>query len=231
MARLKVSRGVIPKSPRFHQRGEGSRAGSRRALYHFPVPPITAFILAGGKSSRMGSDKAFLDFGGQSLLHRALGLARSVVPDVRIVGDPQKFTAFAPTIADIYPACGPLGGIHAALTATTTDLNLILAVDLPFLDTRFLQYLIAASESAATVTVPQAGGHLHPLCAIYRKQFLAPAARALAENRNKLDALFSEVEVQIIREEELKAASFTPSIFRNLNTPEDLAENRRRQAR
>ncbi len=170
----------------------------------------------------MGSNKAFLEINGQTLLSRALGLALSVTHDVKIVGDPEKFTPFAPTVADIYPDRGPLGGIHTALTASTTDLNLILAVDLPFLDTRFLQHLIAASEStAATVTVPQAEGHLHPLCAIYRKQFLAPAARALAESRNKLDALFSEVEVRIILEEELKAAGFTPAIFRNLNTPAD----------
>ena len=173
----------------------------------------------------MGSDKAFLDFGGRSLLSRSLDLARSVTSDVRIVGDPQKFSAFAPTIPDIYPARGPLGGIHAALTHSTTDSNLILAVDLPFLDACFLHYLIAESEStAAAVAVPSAGGHLHPLCAIYRKQFLPHAERALEEGHNKLDALFTEVEVRIIPEEELTAAGFSPAIFRNLNTPEDLAD-------
>jgi len=197
-----------------------------RALYHSPVLPLTAFILAGGKSSRMGSDKAFLDFEGRTLLSRALDLARSVTPDVKIVGDPEKFAAFAPTIPDVYPDRGPLGGIHSALTHTTTDLNLIVAVDLPFLDARFLQFLIAESATTqALVTLPQAAGHLHPLCAIYRKQFLPAVARALSESRNKLDALFSEVEVQIIPEEELKAAGFDASIFRNLNTPKDLADN------
>jgi molybdopterin-guanine dinucleotide biosynthesis protein A len=195
-------------------------------LYHCAVPPITAFILAGGKSSRMGSDKAFLDFGGRTLLFSALDLARSITPDARIVGDPEKFAIFAPTVSDIYPGRGPLGGIHAALTNSTTDSNLILAVDLPFLDRRFLQYLITKSESAGdVVTLPQAAGHLHPLCAVYRKQFIAPAERALAENRNKLDALFSEVEVRIIPEDELAAAGFAPTIFRNLNTPEDLADS------
>lgn len=204
----------------------GSRGASRCALYDLPVPSLTAFILAGGKSSRMGSDKAFLDFEGCTLLSRALDLARSVTPDVKIVGDPEKFSSFAPVVADIYLARGPLGGIHAALTNSTTDSNLILAVDLPFLDARFLQFLIAESESTeAVVTLPQAAGHLHPLCAIYRKQFLPHADRALAEGRNKLDALFHEIEVRIIPEEELKAAGFDASIFRNLNTPQDLADN------
>jgi len=190
------------------------------------VPPITAFILAGGKSSRMGADKAFLDLGGRSLLARSLDLARSVSPNVKIVGDPAKLSAFAPTIPDIYSDRGPLAAIHAALTNSATDFNLILAVDLPFLDARFLQYLIAESESTnAVVTLPRAGGHLHPLCAIYRKQFSAPAERALAESRNKLEALFNEVEVRIITQDELAVAGFSPAIFRNLNTPEDLAEN------
>jgi molybdopterin-guanine dinucleotide biosynthesis protein A len=190
------------------------------------VLPITAYILAGGKSSRMGADKAFLDLGGQSLLARSLDLAHSITPDVRIVGDPAKFSAFAPTIPDIYSDRGPLAAIHAALTNSTTDFNLILAVDLPFLNARFLHYLIAESESSkAVITVPQAAGHLHPLCATYRKQFLAPADHALAESRNKLDALFNEVEVRIIPEDELAAAGFSPAIFRNLNTPEDLTES------
>ena len=171
----------------------------------------------------MGSDKAFLEIDGQSLIQRALDLARAVVRDVRIVGAPEKFSALAPAVADLYSDRGPLGGIHAALTNSATDLNLILAVDLPFLTTNFLQYLIAESESAAAVvTAPQAGGHLHPLCAVYRKQFLPHAERALSESRNKLDALFSEVPVRIISEEELKAAGFTAAIFRNLNTREDL---------
>jgi molybdenum cofactor guanylyltransferase len=186
------------------------------------VHPITAFILAGGKSARMGSDKAFLQLAGRSLLARSLDLARAVTPHLRIVGDPEKFTASVPVVPDVYPCRGPLGGIHAALSASPTDFNLILAVDLPFLGPRFLHYLIANAQAAdAIVTVPSASGHLHPLCAVYRKQFSVTAERALAEGRNKLDALFSEVSVRIIAEDELAAAGFQPAIFRNLNTPGD----------
>jgi molybdenum cofactor guanylyltransferase len=192
------------------------------------VHPITAFILAGGKSARMGSDKAFLELSGRSLLSRALDLARAVTPDVRIVGDPEKFAAHGVVVADIYSARGPLGGIHAALSNSTTDWNLILAVDLPFLEPRLLSYLIAeAQASDAVVTVPSAGGHLHPLCAVYRKQFSVAAGRALAEDRNKVDALFSEVLVRILDEQELVAAGFNPSIFRNLNTPEEWRQAKR----
>ena len=183
---------------------------------------VTAFVLAGGKSARMGSDKAFLELGGTSLLARSLDLARAVTSDVRIVGDPEKFAAFGQVVPDIYPGRGPLGGIHAALSTSTTDWNLIIGVDLPFVELRFLQYLIAEARSADfVVTLPSAGGHLHPLCAVYRKTFLRLTERALAEGRNKLDALFSEIPVRVIREEELLAAGFDASIFRNLNTLDD----------
>jgi len=186
------------------------------------VLPVTAFILAGGKSARMGTDKAFLEVAGRSLLDHALAIARAAVADVRIIGDPAKFAAFAPAFRDVYPARGPLGGIHAALSNSTTDSNLILAVDLPFLGAGFLQYLIAESQSVeGAVTLPSASGHLHTLCAVYRKQFLPHAERALAEGRNKVDALFAEVQVRIIAEAELSAAGFKASIFRNLNTRED----------
>jgi molybdopterin-guanine dinucleotide biosynthesis protein A len=185
------------------------------------VLPITAFVLAGGKSARMGSDKAFLELAGRSLLARALDLARAVTGEVRIVGDPEKFAAFGKVVPDIYPARGPLGGIHAALSFSSTDRNLILAVDLPFIAESFLLYLIAEAQSSdAVITVPSAAGHFHPLCAVYRKAFLPTAERALAEARNKLEALLSEVPVRVISEEQLKAAGFDAEIFRNLNTPE-----------
>lgn len=180
----------------------------------------------------MGSDKAFLELAGRTLLARSLDLARSVSADIRIVGDPEKFAAFAPVVPDIYPARGPLGGIHAALSVSNTDYNLILAVDLPFIELSFLQHLIAEAESTdAAVTVPAAAGHLHPLCAVYRKSFFPTAERALADGRNKLDALFSEVPVRIIGEAELSAAGFDTRMFRNLNTPEDWQQANYRFAR
>jgi len=99
---------------------------------HMPVPltDVTAFILAGGKSTRMGTDKAFVELEGRPLLSRALDIARSVTLNVNIVGDPRKFAAYATVVEDIFPNCGPLGGIHAALCASGKELNLVAAVDL-----------------------------------------------------------------------------------------------------
>ena len=124
----------------------------------------------------MGVDKAFLELGGRTLLARVLELAATVAENVAIVGDPAKFAASAPLIADVYPGRGPLAGIHAALRHSETELNLMLAVDLPFLDDRLLKFVVAQAEcSSALVTVPFVSGHYQPLCAVYRKAFASLA--------------------------------------------------------
>jgi len=196
-------------------------------------PDLTAFILAGGKSTRMGLDKAFIALDGRTLLARMLELARSVAEDVRLVGDPAKFAPFAPVVEDVFRDCGPLGGIHAALRGSPKDLNLILAVDVPFISLALLQYLISRARSSphATVTVPRAGGGWHPLSAVYRREFAGLAERALREGRYKIDALFDAASVQVITEEELEVAGFSPRVFRNLNTPQDLDAARTQDVR
>jgi molybdopterin-guanine dinucleotide biosynthesis protein A len=189
------------------------------------VDDLTAFVLAGGKSTRMGKDKAFLELKGRILLARALELAAGVAEDVRIVGDPRKFAAFGTVIEDIYRERGPLGGIHAALKSSSTELNLMLAVDLPFMQSNFLKYLISvARETRAWVTVPRASDGLQPLCAVYRREFAKIAEQSLAQGKNKIDALFAEVDTKILGPEEVSEAGFSAKMFRNLNTPEEFDE-------
>lgn len=190
----------------------------------FPAVDVTAFILAGGKSTRMGADKAFLQWHGRSLLVRALDLARTVTSDVRIVGNRAKFAEFASVVEDQFRECGPLGGIHAALLASQTELNLILAVDMPFASSAFMRYLLNQAQGApqATVVVPRVAGRWQPLCAIYRREFANIAENALRQGRNRIDLLFDLVPTRVIDEKEMAAAGFSIDIFRNLNTPEDL---------
>jgi molybdenum cofactor guanylyltransferase len=172
----------------------------------------------------MGTNKAFVIFDGRDLLSRALDRANSVASDVRIVGDPAKFAAFAPVVPDIFSDCGPLGGIHAALRSSSAELNLILAVDMPFVSTDLLRYLIdRAQGSLATVTVPFSGGCNQPLCAIYRRQFADAAEQALKLGHHKIDALFLTQSTQVINEHELKGKGFSAQMFGNLNTPNELA--------
>jgi molybdopterin-guanine dinucleotide biosynthesis protein A len=197
-------------------------------VYHQRVEDLTAFILAGGRSSRMGRDKAFVVLSGRTLLERAIDLAGSITPNVRVVGPQEKFLTIADTVDDVFPGCGPLGGIHAALTNTETELNLVLAVDLPFVERDFLFYLISqATQTGALVTAAQTGERLQPLCAVYRREFVQAAEKALKKKKNKIDILFEQVETRVIIGAEMERMGFSSTMFQNLNTPEELQKAER----
>lgn len=193
------------------------------------VSDVTVFVLCGGRSTRMGTDKAFVLLEGCTLLERALATARAVSSDARIVcagerGDAAKFETFAPVVEDVFRGCGPLGGIHAALRSSSAELNVMLAVDVPFVPGALLEFQLArARSSTALVIVPRAGGGWQPLCGVYRPEFADVAEAALGAGRNKIDALFDPKRTLAIEEEELAARGFSAEMFRNLNTPEELA--------
>lgn len=190
---------------------------------------LTGFVLAGGKSTRMGEDKAALSVGGQTLLDTALAAVRAVAREVYIVGSPELYSGHGRTFADIFPGCGPLGGIHTALSHTTTEFNLILAVDTPFLSAKLLAYLAErALESRAMVTAPVIKAYPQPLCAVYARDFLSIAATALKAGNYKIVPLFPEGRTLPIEEAELARFAFTAEMFDNLNTREDLERARRR---
>jgi molybdopterin-guanine dinucleotide biosynthesis protein A len=189
---------------------------------------LTAFVLTGGRSSRMGSDKALLSLGGQTLLQRTLKVAGAVTDHVRIVGRMDRYAAYGEVVEDIYRDCGPLGGIHAALHATRTELNLILSVDMPLMSSDFLGWLVQkATMSDAMIVVPNVVGRLQPLCAIYRRGVAEPAEQALRAGDYKIDRLFSRVPTRVLHEQEIIASGFSPDMFRNINTPEDYEQCRR----
>ncbi|HEY7390080.1 MAG TPA: molybdenum cofactor guanylyltransferase [Bryobacteraceae bacterium] len=185
---------------------------------------IAGFVLAGGQSSRMGVDKAFIQWQGSTLLQRSLDLLSGVAPRVAIVGPAQKFSAYGTVVEDQFLGRGPLAGIHAALRSPiAADFNLIVAVDIPLLSEAFLRFLLeqaVASRSAATV--PRTSEGWQPLCAVYRREFAELADAALRLGRNKIDPLFADLELRVIQDNELRNFSFSPDLFRNINTPEDL---------
>lgn len=192
-------------------------------------PQLTGFVLAGGKSTRMGSDKAVLSLNGRTLLETALAAVRPVANEVFILGSPELYHAYAPAIADVFPGCGPLGGIHAALAQTKTEFNLIIAVDTPFLSAGLLRFLVErALASRAVVTAPEVNAYPQPLCAVYSREFLPIAEQALKAGNYKIVPLFPRNGTLVITETELAQVAFTQEMFENLNTPEDLGRASRR---
>jgi molybdopterin-guanine dinucleotide biosynthesis protein A len=145
-------------------------------------------------------------------------------------------------VEDVFVDRGPLGAIHAALSATDREFNLVLAVDLPFATPALLTYLIGrAHEAPCLATVPRLGGGWEPLCAVYRREFAKVAEPALKRGQNAIYPLLEdgsrledgvdqacaragvqEIGVLAIDEKELVAAGFGAWMFRNINTIRDL---------
>lgn len=175
----------------------------------------------------MGRDKAQLSFRGRTLLEQALATARALTPAVWIVGPRARFEHWAPVVEDQFPGQGPLAGIHAALHASPAELNVVLAVDTPFVTPELLRYLLErARTSAAVAVVPatqEANGteRLHPLVAVYRRALAEAAKAALRDARNQIEPVLRTAPLLIVGEAEFTARGFAADLFRNLNTPEE----------
>lgn len=180
---------------------------------------LTALILAGGKSSRMGRDKTLLRLGGQTLLERACAFGQALSAEVLVAGgDPAHFDRLPDgcrAVPDETPGLGPLGGLCAGLAAMESELALVWAADMPFLSAEAALRLRSAIGGAdACAYAPD--GVPEPLFALYRKSCLAPARAHLARGELRLRALLRAVECVLLAPQDA-------SLFVNLNTPEEFA--------
>jgi molybdopterin-guanine dinucleotide biosynthesis protein A len=161
----------------------------------------------------MGSDKALLDWHGRPLLSHMVALLRHATNDVQVVGRDR--------LPDHLPGRGPLSGIATALTVTSTESNLILAVDLPLLTNDFLTYLrLAAEHSKRPLMACKIRSHF-PLCLGIRRTLLPQVQQRLSKGDLSIRGLIEGSDAEIISESQLSERGFESSIFRNLNTPED----------
>jgi molybdopterin-guanine dinucleotide biosynthesis protein A len=191
--------------------------------YYLEVQDVAAFVLAGGKSSRMGVDKAFLPFGDRDFLQLALSNVATVSSfPPTIVGSDERYAAYGSVVGDKVRDCGPLGGIHAALSATKSERNLILSVDMPLMQAAFLGWLVAlAAQGSELISVPHVGGRTQPLCAVYHRSVLPEIETLLLSGRRRVDFLLSAVRTRMVTDSEIVAAGFSPEIFQNVNTREE----------
>jgi molybdopterin-guanine dinucleotide biosynthesis protein A len=204
-----------------------------------PVPGLGAIVLCGGRSSRMGSPKAWLDFAGETLLARVVRIVRVVCAPVIVVAAPdQDVPPLPPEVAiahDPVEGRGPLQGIsvglHAVLASAASagaDAAFVTSTDAPFLEPALIARL-AALRDGADITVPRTEGHFHPLTAIYACTCIPHIEALLAADRLRPFFLFERVRTAIcdaaalLADPDLAAADPTLRSFDNLNTPDDYA--------
>ncbi len=195
-----------------------------------------SFILIGGRSSRFGQDKAFVEFGGETLAARSARIIETALSPTRITFVTRNANQFKPDllltlghriIADQRTGFGAWSGIDAALAHARTEWIFILACDLPFISAEILQLLAGFAHGNHDAIVPrQPDGWLQPLCAFYRRQPTLAAVEAIFTGQNclpPLNGIFDHLKTRIVEPEEYRSLENSNRFFLNINTSADLA--------
>ncbi len=183
---------------------------------------VTGVILAGGRSRRMGRDKAFLPFGKGLLIERVIEVMRQVTGDVILITNtPEPYQRFGlPMFSDVIPEAGSLGGIYSGLTYAKTPYTLCVACDMPFVKLQFLCFL-CDTAAEADVVIPRNVEDFQPLCAVYSQVCREPIRQKIEDQRLKITGFFDQVRVRVIEGELLTRYDPHNVMFFNANTPEE----------
>lgn len=177
-------------------------------------------FVAGGRSSRMGTPKAWLEFEGRPLLSHLVERMLRVFPEAVVVAAPGQELPATPArvVYDENPGEGPVAGLVVGLREVTRPLAFVTSCDVPFLNPDVALYL-ANVAACYDVAVPEWEGRLNPLQAVYRASVQTLLAQQLAEGRRRPVDLFDRVRTVVVKEEELRAVDPEGLTFLNMNTP------------
>lgn len=189
---------------------------------------LTICVQAGGESRRMGQDKALMPFLGRPLIQRVIDRLSPIADEVIVTTnnpDDYRFLGL-PLFPDLKPGRGALGGLYTALSSANGDVVAVVACDMPFVSTTLIETahrLIV--EEGADVVIPDSGGGLEPMHAVYRRKTCLPAIESAIEaDKWRLISWFPQVKVHILQPEEIQVHDPSGLAFWNLNTPEEFAE-------
>ncbi len=187
---------------------------------------VTGIVLAGGKNSRMGVNKAFLEINGTRLIDNILGIYRRVFAEILIVtNDPLSYLEFddASVVTDIYKGKGPLGGIYTGLFYAKFPYAFACPCDMPYLKEDFIASLIGRI-GRHDVIVPETRDGYQPLHAVYSRACLPSIKRLLLADKLKITGFYRDMRVLAVGEEHILPFNSDGLLFRNLNTPQDVAD-------
>lgn len=195
---------------------------------------IEGFILAGGASSRMKSDKAFLRLGGKTFIERAAAALQAISQNQYVIGGNLPDNLFLPVLPDVYQSDetekrASIIGLHSALTYSKTRRTAVLACDLPFVTGELMTRLAAPDKindpnNFDAIAPVQPDGRIQPLCAIYRREICLPTIeKMLVAGNFRLQEIFAQVNTRRIGFSEIADLPNAENFFFNVNTPEDLS--------
>lgn len=199
----------------------GIEAHPQAAFLFYQMDSIEGFILAGGKSSRMGTDKSQLTIRGLSFIDQIAGELSPIAERVRLVGHPPPSSKL-PAIPDVYPKWGALGGVHAAIASCSAEWAIVVACDFPLVTSELFSSLASLRGDSDAVAPVQADKIPQPLCALYRVEpCLAQAESLIKTGERKPIALLQSVRTRWVAFNEIAILKGAAHFFDNINTPED----------
>ncbi|MBL4663361.1 MAG: molybdenum cofactor guanylyltransferase [Flavobacteriaceae bacterium] len=181
---------------------------------------ITALLLAGGKSSRMGTDKGFITLNGISFMERIISAVKPFVGQIMIISNDSSYDTFnIKRVSDIIPNSGPLAGIFSGLFYSESEVNLVLSCDVPLINDTILNILIDGYNSKYDVIQLESQGKTMPLIALYKKQCMHPFLESLKNGERRLTKVVGELNTKSI-----VLDSSLNTFVRNINTLNELKE-------
>ncbi len=181
---------------------------------------LTGIILAGGKSSRMGTDKAFLIYNNKTFIEHVIEALKPSVRDIIISANTAVYSSLGYKVCnDSIPNCGPLGGIYTALSNSKSEKNIVISCDMPLVNAHLIKYLIEHAQEKQ-VNLLAHNGDIEPLCAIYDKSCLPILKTCLKNNFLKMKNILGQLsthEIEINNE-----LFYHPQLMSNVNTPTEL---------
>ena len=184
---------------------------------------MTAVVLAGGESRRMGKDKAFVTLGGIPLIERVLHVVRPIFKKTIVVTSrPEKFLGLGvPVHGDEVSGMGVLGGIYTGLLRAQTRYIFVFSCDMPFLNGDLVRFM-KEKYSCYDIVIAKRDHILETLHAVYSKECIGPIEDHLRNGDRKIINFFPEVRLRIIKKEDFSSIDPEGLSFFNVNTPEDL---------
>ena len=188
---------------------------------------VSGVALAGGRSKRLGRNKAVEKIGGQSLIERVVDKLSQVTSETVVVVAEESRAAdlnlppWVRTAADLYPGTGSLGGIFTGLSAAKGNYGVVVACDMPFLNVDLIRFMLDIASDYDAV-VPRLQGRPEPLHAVYSKTCVGPIERCLQADQLKIAIFFEQINVAYLEEDDIEAFDPSHLSFFNVNTQEDL---------
>ena len=190
---------------------------------------LTVALIAGGQSSRMGTDKSFVTLAGKPLIEHLMARVDGLGKTILITNRPDDYAHLGlPMYTDVIPDKGSLGGIYSAIHHSGSEWTLTLACDMPFVRAELLQHMISLRDDETDVIVPRVENYPQGLHALYRRTCLEPIRAKIEADRLKVIGFYGDVRVRYLDEPEYEPFDPAGLAFFNVNTPEDLEQAHQR---